>query len=118
MNYETVMKLDAIDRRTVLRLSGVAAVGGLAGCSGQQDSTSTETATATDTETATAIDTETDTPEPTESDALLGPRRRAVREHAGHRLGGTGRDRHVDYRRRQPHDYRQSPAASTLPTPY
>ena len=69
------MPLDDIDRRTLLRLGGVAAAGALAGCNGQQgsDATSTATRTPTSTATATATATESSGGDPPGADQLGGP---------------------------------------------
>jgi len=69
------MSLDNIDRRTLLRLGGTAAVGALAGCNSQRgaDATSTATTTPTSTATETATVTETSGSNPPGADRLGGP---------------------------------------------
>ena len=69
------MAIDDIDRRTLLRLGGVAAIGALAGCNSQQGSEATSTATTTPTSTATATATATEASgtNPPGADQLGGP---------------------------------------------
>ncbi|WP_257628875.1 cupredoxin domain-containing protein [Haloplanus salinarum] len=69
------MLINDIDRRTLLRLGGAAAIGALAGCNSQQgsDATSTATTTPTSTATSTATATEASGTNPLGADQLGGP---------------------------------------------
>jgi hypothetical protein len=69
------MAIEDLDRRTLLRLGGVAAVTSLAGCGGQSNGTLTES-TETDAPTATSTPTESDgggSDRPPGADQLGGP---------------------------------------------